>query len=150
MAQYPSLPGFKEDLPSSVKSESASRPIFITHHGHDLTGNIRDADIRLDYLTPGFGGVTKGAHGRPVHSSMQAPFQHKESITSTGMWDVKPEPVATPISGSSSLNQVKEELRHLITSRQSKPSTNTEEETREGYMNPPHTQNVSNLLKPHI
>ena len=55
MAQHPSFPGFEEDLPCSVtpKSESLSRPIFIAHQGYDFTGNIRDADIQLDYPTPG-------------------------------------------------------------------------------------------------
>ena len=149
MAQHPSLPGFEEDLPSSVKSESPSRSIFIAHHGYDLTGNIRDADLRLDYLTPDFGGVTKGTR-LFMHPSVQAPSSHKESITSTGMWDVKPEPVTTPSPEPNSLNQVKEELRHLITSRQSEPSTSTGQETKEGYRNPPQIQNVSYQLQTHI
>ena len=149
MAQQPSLPGFEEHLHSSVtpKSESASRPMFIAHHGYDLTGNIRDADLRLDYLTPDFGDVTEGTHGRPLHSSVQAPSSYKESITSTGVWDVKPECLTTQISGPSSLYQVTEELRHLITSRQSNPSSNTGQDTDEGYKNPPQIQNVSYLLQ---
>ena len=123
MAQHPSLPGFEEEFHTSVtpKLESDFRPIFIVHHGYDLTGNIRDADLGLEYLTPEFCDVTKGIHG--------------------------PEPLTTQISGPSSLNQVKEELRHLITSRQSNPSTSTGQDTVEGYGNPPQTHNVSYLLQ---
>ena len=145
MAQHPSFPGFEEDLPCSVtpKSESLSRPIFIAHQGYDFTGNVRDADIQLDYLTPDFGGVTKGTNGLPVHPSVQALSSHNESITLTETWDVKSEPVNTQISGPSSFNQIKEELRHLITFRQSKPSTNTGRDTEEDYRNPPQIQNVS-------
>ena len=145
MAQHPSLSRFEENFHSFVtpKSESASCHIFIAHHGYDLTSNIRDADLRLDYLTPDISHVTKGTHGRPVHPSVQAPSSPEERITSKGVWDVNPELVATTIIGPTSLNQVKEELRNLITSRQSNPSTSTCQETKKGYRNPPHIQNVS-------
>ena len=83
---------------------------------------------------------------RPVQVS-SAP---KQSFTSTRVWDVKPEPVTTPSPGPSTTNQVKAELRHLISSRQPQPSTSTGQETEEGHGNhvdPPHIQNVSNLIQ---
>ena len=90
----------------------------------------------------------------PAVAQPQQPVQvssaPKESFTSTRVWEVKPEPVTTPSPGPCPTNQVKAELRHLISSRQLQPSTSTEQETEEGHGNhvdPPHIQNVSNLIQ---
>ena len=91
-------------------------------------------------------------HTPPVsqlHPPIQVSSVPNESLISTGTLDVKPEPVTTPSPGPSSINQVKEELRHLISSRQPQASTSTGQETGEGHENyvdpPPHIQNVSDL-----
>ena len=53
-----------------------------------------------------------------LHPTFQVSSTSNESLISTGFVDIKPEPVTTPSPGLSSINQVKEELRHLISSRQ--------------------------------
>ena len=148
MAQYPSLSGngnsLGEDLPGSItpKSESTPSASFLTpHHEYSLAENSKNVDLRLDYFTPDVDDVTNGTHGRPVHS--QALSSPKGCFTSTGVWDVKPEPVPIPSPGHSSLNQVKEELRLLLSSRQTKPSTSTDQQTGQVRKDPPHIQNVS-------
>ena len=179
MAQHPSLPGndkdFGEDFPGYVptKSEGTSHPICITHHGPDLTGNVGDTNIRLDYLTHDIGGDSTRNHGRSslvdsgtaavmatsglvIDTILQGPSRlvahfptpvssTQTCVTSTGVWDVKQETVTTPSPGQSSTSQVKQELRNLITARQPQPSTSKGHETREGRRNPTHIQNVSYL-----
>ena len=148
MAQHPSLPGnskgLGEDLPGSItpKSESTSSASFLTtHHEYNLAENSKNVDFRLDYFTPDVDNITNGTHGRPVHP--QTLSSSKGCFTSTGVWDIKPEPVPIPSPGRSSLNQVKEELRLLLSSRQPKPSTSACQATGQVRRDPPHIQNVS-------
>ena len=181
MAHHPSFPGndknFREDFPGFVhtKSEGPSPPICISHHGPDLTRNVRDTDIRFDDHNPDLDGVTAGTHGRNssvdsgtavvmatsglgVDTILQGPSRlvaqfppplssTQTCVTSTGVWDVKQETVTTPSPGHSSTSQVKQELRNLITARQPQPSTSKGHETQEGRRNPTHIQNVSYLLQ---
>ena len=182
MAQHPSFPDndndFGEDFPGFVPTKSEAHsppPICITHHGPDLTRNVRDTDIRLDDLTPDIGGVTTGTHGRNssvesgnaivmatsalgIATVLQGPSRlvaqfppplssTKSCVTWTGVWDVKQETVTTPSPEQSSTSQVKQDLCNLITARQPQPSTSKGHETREGQRNPTHIQSVSYPLQ---